>query len=147
VSGSQESGREKSVTVRLLDVPLQGMSDPSTAREAAGAAAEAVRALNHLTIRPPTAGEPGWAELADVYAVVGELRVLVERMPQAFDQLARVFGDPGVEYGVDDDSDPADAVRAAGTTLLAARRQATDLAGTVTRAHGALSHLYVARDR
>lgn len=145
MSRSRESDCEKSVTTRLLDVPLHGMSDLTTAQGAASAAAEALRALNHLTMRRPTAGQPGWEELPDVYAVVGELRLLVERMPQAFDQLARVFGEPDVDYGVDDDSDPADAVRATGTTLLAARRQAIDLAGTLARAHEALSHLYVAR--
>lgn len=46
------------------------MDDTTSAAGAPGAAAEAVRALNHLTMRPPR-GAPGREDLADVYAVAG----------------------------------------------------------------------------
>lgn len=55
----------------------------------AGTAAEAVRAINHLTLAPPTPGSPGREDVADLYWVLVEVRLLVERLPQALHQLAR----------------------------------------------------------
>lgn len=121
------------------------MEEPTGARQAAEQAAEAIRALNHLTMAPPGTGSPGWEDLADVYAIVGELQVFAQRLPQAFDQLARVLDDTGVVYGTDDDSDPADVLLTAGAMLLGARGEAVDLARSLERAHGAISHLYVER--
>ena len=48
----------------------------------AESAAEALRTLNHLPLCPPSAEVPGWEDVSDVYRVLGELRLLVERVPQ-----------------------------------------------------------------
>lgn len=56
--------------------------DPASAAEVA---AEALRALNRLTIGPPSPGMPGWGQVGDLYRVLGELRVLSERCHKRFD--------------------------------------------------------------
>jgi hypothetical protein len=53
----------------------------------ASAAAEAVRALNHATAVP--GGAAGYEWPADVDAVLAELGVLAQRLPQALEQAAR----------------------------------------------------------
>lgn len=55
----------------------------------AESAAEAVRTLNHLTLVHPSAGAPGWEDVTDLYRVLTEVMVLVDRLPQVFDQIAR----------------------------------------------------------
>lgn len=57
--------------------------------DAAEQASRAIRMLNHLTLRPPEPGSSGWVGPAAIYRIVAELSLLVERMPQALDQLAR----------------------------------------------------------
>jgi hypothetical protein len=52
--------------------------------EAARAAAEGMRTLNRVTI-----SRDGYACPADVAAVLGELALVVQRLPQTFDQAAR----------------------------------------------------------
>ena len=54
---------------------------------AAGVAAEAIRALNHLTLAAPSVGTPGWEGVDDIYGVIGELRIMADRLPQVCDQL------------------------------------------------------------
>jgi hypothetical protein len=56
---------------------------------AAALAAEALRAVNNLTLAAPSSGIPGWEEVGDIYRVLGELRLLIERLPQAVEQLCR----------------------------------------------------------
>lgn len=56
---------------------------------AAETAAEAVRTLNHFTLTPPSAGTPGWENVGDLYRVVVELSVLVDRLPQVLRQVGR----------------------------------------------------------
>lgn len=68
------------------------MTTASTGTEPAalaGTAAEAVRAINHLTLAPPTPGSSGWEDVTDLYRLLVEVRLLVERLPQTLDQLAR----------------------------------------------------------
>lgn len=60
-------------------------------------AAEAVRTLNRRTLVAPCRGAPGWEDVADLYRVLAEVRILVERLPQALDQLARHLQRPGPE--------------------------------------------------
>jgi len=55
----------------------------------AESAAEAVRTLNHLTLARPSAGALGWEDVTDLYRVLAEVMVLVGRLPQVFDQIAR----------------------------------------------------------
>jgi hypothetical protein len=121
------------------------MDEPTGAAGAADAAAEAVRALNHLTIRPPAPTTRGWEDLADVYAVIGSLRVLLDRLPQALDQVARAIERPGVGYASDNDDQPA--VLAARTVghLHQGAANLTAVRAALEGAHGALSHLYVER--
>lgn len=70
------------------------MTTYRTAAETAQAAAEAVRTLNHLTLaRPgsPDAIRAEWESPADAYAVAGALAELVQRLPQAVRQTARLI--------------------------------------------------------
>lgn len=62
---------------------------------AAEHAAEAVRTLNHLTLSRPSPGAPGWEDVADLYRVLTEVRVLAERLPQVLGQLAQHLEHPG----------------------------------------------------
>ena len=103
-------------------------------------AAEAVRALNHLTMRPP--------DLADSYAVIGELRILTERLPQALGQLATVLErpDPALKYGTDYGDDPAIVIGAAVIALRTAASTTHDVARRLADAHNAVGHLCIARE-
>ena len=67
----------------------------------AESAAEAVRTLNHLTLYPPSAEVPGWEDVSDVYRVLGELRLLVERVPQVLRQVAKHLEQSASSYEVD----------------------------------------------
>ncbi len=83
------------------------MSETDTRRslsviEHADAAAEAIRAINHLTLWG------GLAYPAEAYQLLGDLATLAYRLPQAFAQLARQLDDwhtagrvridPGTEF-------------------------------------------------
>lgn len=57
---------------------------PTTPREAADAAAEAVRTLNHATF-----GGTGYEYPGDVYDVVGALATALMRLPQAIGQAGK----------------------------------------------------------
>lgn len=50
-------------------------------------AAEAIRALNHATLKPPST-EPGWGGVVDVYRMLTGLAVMARRLPQSLDQAA-----------------------------------------------------------
>ena len=59
-------------------------AEPVRPGDHAEAAAEAVRALNHATLRH---GDPaGYEWPSDVDAVIGQLQLLAERLPQALQQ-------------------------------------------------------------
>lgn len=123
------------------------MDNLPTAAIAAASAAEAVRALNHHTMqrRPDGPGE----DLADAYAVIGELRVLSQRLPQALRQIAALVEPPpvGVVYGTDNDHElsPHDLL----DDIVLALSQSTALADELRRhldtAHNALGHLRIER--
>jgi hypothetical protein len=57
--------------------------DGLSAGEHAATAADAIRAINHLTARGDELDHP-----ADAYAVLSDLMVMTGRLPQALDQLA-----------------------------------------------------------
>lgn len=61
------------------------MNDPTPARYADDAA-EAIRALNHATLRPGTGLD--WEYPGDAYDVVGHLVAMAERLPQALGQIS-----------------------------------------------------------
>jgi hypothetical protein len=108
-------------------------------------AAEAIRALNHATLTPGAYPYPG-----DVYAVIGDLEALLQRLPQALhqtggaleamDDAGRVVdtahpGEPAVTsvtvIGVAEDlAETALYVQAAARPLAVAHTQAARLAHT-----------------
>jgi hypothetical protein len=110
----------------------------TVAVEAADAAAESIRVLNHATI-----SGRGYAWPSQVDAVVGCLEVLAQRLPQALDQAsswlahAHADGRVGHDHGIDPDPVVEDAV----WSLRVAARQASALAGVLQSARTLTSHL------
>lgn len=121
------------------------MDNLPTAASAAASAAEAVRALNHHTMQrsPDFPGE----DLADAYAVVGELRVLAQRLPQALGQIGALVEPPraGVVYGSDNADTPDDVLADLMVALGAGTAAADELRRYLDAAHSALGHLRVER--
>lgn len=118
----------------------------TTPAGAAEEAAEALRTLNHLTIPAPSPGVPGWEDVGDIYRVLGELRALVDRLPQACDQLAmglQRLGDRA-DWRTDDGTNqhPDEVVATAVEGLQVAGCIAEDIGGNVQQAHCAAAHLY-----
>jgi hypothetical protein len=64
---------------------MDGTSEPDAAAIANGAA-EAIRALNHLTL--PADRWPGLTYPSDAYRTLGALSMLADRLPQALEQIA-----------------------------------------------------------
>lgn len=122
-----------------LDV-LEDRGDPVAV---AVLAAEAARVLNRLTIPAPTPGWDGWEDVGDLYRVLGELRALVDRLPQAFDQLARHLTREGVRYRSDAGTadDPEALIATAAHALGVARQGAEQIGEHLAVAHSATSHL------
>ena len=58
--------------------------------DAAEQAAESVRAVNHLTLRAPSPGTPGWEDVGDLYRVLDERQrgVADEMLPATVPLLA-----------------------------------------------------------
>ncbi len=114
--------------------------------DAAEQAAESVRAVNHLTLRAPSPGTPGWEEVGDLYRVLGELRVLAERLPQACSQLARHLESPaaGRVYEVDAVADASAEVVVASAVLALRDAQccASRTGEHLNEAMSAVAHLH-----
>lgn len=118
----------------------------TTPAGAAEEAAEALRSLNHLTLAAPSPGVPGWGDVGDIYRVLGELRVLADRLPQACDQLAmglQRLGDRA-EWRTDDGTSqhPDEVVATAVEGLQVASCIAEDIGGSLQQAHCSVAHLY-----
>lgn len=113
---------------------------------AAHVAAEAIRALNHLTLAAPSAGTPGWDGVDDIYRVIGELRIIADRLPQACDQLVAGLQRLGEQrdWYADEGTDehPDEVVRRAVEHLQIARCDADELGLNIVHAHCAVAHLY-----
>jgi hypothetical protein len=113
-----------------------------SAAEAARAAAEAVRELNHLT---PSRCAYVWP--SDVDAVIGELGTLVQRMPQTFRQASmwlegqHLAGRVGHDLGSEGAASVAEVLGEVLGDLHRASRQAQELAVTLEAARSASSHL------
>lgn len=124
---------------------LQTLAVVRTPGEAAELAAEALRAVNRLTLGPPSTGAPGWEDVSDLYRVIGELHVLAERLPQALGQLARHLEHPAGDCRYRSDSstcDPPEAlVATAAGALAVAQDVAADLASDLGAAQSAVAHL------
>lgn len=114
--------------------------------DAAEHAAEALRTVNHLTIAAPTPSTPGWEDVGDLYRVLGEMRVLAARLPQACRQLARHLERPaaGCVYKVDATADePAPVVVASAVLALEdAQRSASRTGDHLNEALSAVAHLH-----
>ncbi|MGH9246196.1 MAG: hypothetical protein ACRD29_18175 [Acidimicrobiales bacterium] len=125
---------------------LSAVQDPGAA---AGVAAEALRALNRLTIAAPSPGVPGWEEVGDLYRVLGELCLVVDRLPQAIDQLCRHLersvgaGCYRADAGTRDT--PEMLVASAAASLGAAQVDAREAGSQLAAAHSAVAHLAPAR--
>jgi hypothetical protein len=99
--------------------------DPQTI---AAAAAEEIRALNHKTLTPGGS----FTYPSNIYDTVGSLETMVERLPQALDQIGRAlakFNADGV-IRMDDGSDPGEAV-AAVTRALESGKSVAEALGTI----------------
>ena len=117
-----------------------------TPAAAAEIAAEALRTLNHLTLTAPSCRTPGWEDVGDVYRLLGELRVVSDRLPQVCDQIVsglQRLGDQR-DWFTDDGTTvhPDEVVSIAVGELQVASRVAEDLGRNVQRAHCAVAHLY-----
>ena len=122
---------------------MQGVTDPGAAAEMA---AEVLRAVNHLTIGAPSSGAPGWEDVGDLYRVLGELRVLTDRLPQGLGQLARHLERPAELGAYQTDSgtseSPERLVAAAVLALAAAQHLVAEAGSHLDPAHSAVAHLY-----
>jgi hypothetical protein len=121
---------------------LQAVREPGAA---AALAAEALRALNHLTLPAPSPGVPGWEEVGDSYRVLGELYLLAERLPQAVEQLSRHLERSARRgcYRSDDGTreSPETLVVRAVVALEAAQVGAQEVGSQLAAAQSAVAHL------
>lgn len=112
----------------------------------AAGAAEALRAVNHLTMATPTKGTVGWEGVGDVYRLVGELSLLVDRLPQALDQITlalRYAENDGRLRGDDCAFDSVEGLVAGSVRALGcAGREARRMGVTLDEAHQRIAHLY-----
>lgn len=111
----------------------------------AESAAEAVRTLNHLTLHPPSAEVPGWEDVSDVYRVLGELRLLVERVPQVLRQVAKHIEQSASSYQVDAAAlgPAAEMIAAAVLGLRCAQEPLSDAGELIGAAQSVAAHLYM----
>ncbi len=111
----------------------------------AESAAEAVRTLNHLTLAAPSEGTPGWEDVGNLYRVLGEVGLLVERLPQVLRQVAQHLEQSADPYEADEAAPAtagemvAKAVLALGDALEHLRRAGE----SIDEAHSATAHLYL----
>jgi hypothetical protein len=114
-----------------------------TACEHAEAAAEAIRAINHVTFHDAALPHP-----ADAYWLLGELINLAERLPQAFQQTAQRItrwqeaGELGIDRGTDYAGDPARATVEAVAGLLTASIAAGQLRDALSQARRAITYAH-----
>jgi hypothetical protein len=105
----------------------------ATVVEHARAAAEAIRAINHLTRGGPM---PAPA----VYEVLGHLKQAAHRHPQALDQITHALSDSMLHYDLTDvpGRDPQYSIIEAGTHLNDAVRLAEKIADLLEAAQAAI---------
>jgi hypothetical protein len=114
--------------------------DGKTACEHAEAAAEAIRAINHVTFHNAALPYP-----SDAYRLIGALITLVERLPQALQQTAQRItrwqhaGELGIDNGTDYAANPDQAAAEAVVGLHAAAAiRAGQLRDALSQAHRAI---------
>lgn len=120
--------------------------EPLTPAGAAEVAAEGIRSLNHLTLAAPSAGTPGWEGVGDIYRVIGELRIVADRLPQVCDQLVAGLQRLGEQrdWRTDEGTDehPDEVVSTAVEHLQIAICGADQFGLSIRHAHCAVAHLY-----
>jgi len=110
-----------------------------TPTQLADDAAEAIRALNHVTMSP----RDGWKFPADAYSVIGNLRELAQRLPQLLQQTEVFLQDlaDGDHIRSDRGGNGAAEVNAALDAIDRAREDALSMEAALDTAHSALSPL------
>jgi hypothetical protein len=108
---------------------------------------DSLRTVNYLTMGALSPGMPGWEDNGDICRVLGELRTLTERLPQAYGQIARHLEPPraGCVYEVDAMTDEP-ALIVVATAVLAlddARRGAYRTGEHLNEALSAVAHLHM----
>ncbi|MFX4294228.1 hypothetical protein [Streptomyces bohaiensis] len=115
----------------------------TAAAGAARAAADAIRSLNHLTIRPSDAAD--WEMPGDVYAVVGALAAVAGRLPQALGQCAALVDALHTAGRLRHDSGDVDQLRVDAAAFGIEAREAAATAGRLAdglhHAHAALARI------
>lgn len=118
----------------------------ATPSGAAETAAEALRTLNHLTLAAPSPGVPGWEDVGDIYRLLGDLRVVADRLPQVYDQVTTALERLGErrDWRADNATTkhPDEVVATAIEGLQVAGGVAEDLGWNLQQAHCAVAHLY-----
>jgi hypothetical protein len=109
-------------------------------------AAEALRTVNHLTIGAPSSGVPGWEEVADLYSVLGAIRILTGRLPQVLRQLGQHLERPAGRCSYRTDAgtseSPEGLVAEAVLALEGAQHHLVEAGSQLDAAHSAVAHLY-----
>ncbi len=127
-------------------LPHDAMNEVHGPGAAAELAAEALRAVNRLTIGAPSPGVPGWEEVGDLYRVLGEVRLLTDRLPQVLRQLAQHLERPAglCSYRTDAGTceSPERLVAAAVLALEDAQHHVAEAGSHLNAAHVAVAHLY-----
>lgn len=115
------------------------MSAHKTPADLADAAAEAVRALNHVTHLT----QSGWEYPADAYSVIGGLREVVQHLPQLYGQIADLLQTlaDGDHIRSDQGDSGADNVVTACDGLARATGDAEAMCAALDTVHAALSPL------
>lgn len=126
----------------MTAIHVAGDPEPARPRDHAETASEAVRALNHATLRH---GDPaGYEWPSDVDAVIAELQLLTERLPQALRQARDWLADQLVAGRVGHDTPGRKAAFATAVVvgrLNEAECCADTLARILSQARGESSHL------
>jgi hypothetical protein len=106
-----------------------------TPAQLADQAAEAIRAINHLTMSP----RDDWQYPGDIYSLVGNLSQMAMMLPQALDQASRLLADLNESGRLRSDKDQLE--RDLGEAFYGlddARNAAQRLYGSLNRAHNGL---------
>jgi len=117
--------------------------DGLTACEHAQAAAEAIRAINHVTLHNTALPYP-----SDAHRLLGALITLAERLPQALQQTAQRItrwqhaGELGIDPGTDHAGDPDRAAVDAVAGLHAGAIAAGQLRDALSQARRAISYAH-----
>jgi hypothetical protein len=114
-----------------------------TACEHAEAAAEAIRAINHVTLHNNALPYP-----SDAHRLIGELITLTERLPRALQQTAQRItrwadaGELGIDTGTDYAADPDQAAVEAVAGLHAGAIAAGQLRDALSQARRAITYAH-----